>query len=300
MLCVLSKRSRKLIKWHRKSTLSKRIKPQLSSLGNLWLLMCPRIDSLNTTSRLVVLTKSYHHLSLNRKTLLRLRKPKARGEVSRNSSKMNRTPVASNQLRPNRLPSSKKRLNRLPRTINLGRPKARLVVAVRRQYYLSRILLRLKVSKSSKSICRLADLLLRRATFAQARLLPQDHQGRSRWKASSGRVEVSLVLRHSKRDRNQATLRTLLRLLVKWWVKIKELLIILLKMLRWKMSPHFLLSIWRKLRNNVREKEMQSCNATLRMENLYQEGVWSMVKWVTLSKPSKSIATSLNSKERWI
>jgi len=167
------------------------------------------------TSLLVVLTKSYHHLSRNRKTLLRLQKPKARKEVSRNSSKMNRIPVASNQLHQNRLPSSKKRLNRLPRTINLGRPKAKVVHVVKRQYYLSRILLRLKVSKSSKSFCRLADLLLRRATFAQARSLPQGHLGRSRWTSSSGRVEVSLVLLHSKRDRNQATLPTLLRLPVK-------------------------------------------------------------------------------------
>jgi hypothetical protein len=147
MLCVLSKRNRwqrLLILWHRNSALSLRLKPNLSSLGNLWLLMSPRIDSLTSTSLLVVLTKSYHHLSRNRKNLRKHQKPKARGEVRRNSSKMNRIPIASNQLPPNRLQSSMKRLNRCPRTKKSRKSKAKVVLAARRQLCLSRILLRLK------------------------------------------------------------------------------------------------------------------------------------------------------------
>ena len=217
MLCVLSKRKRwqlLLILWHRNSALSLRLKPNLSSLGNLWLLMSPRIDSLNTTSLLVVLTKSYHHLSRNRKNLRKHQKPKARGEVRRNSSKMNRIPIASNQLRPNRLPSSMRRLNLGPRTKKPRRPKAKVVLVARRQYCLSKILLRLKYSRSNKSISLLEDPLLRRATFAQARLLPQGRQGR-RWTLSRGRVELSLVLLHWKRERSKASLLSLLQLSVK-------------------------------------------------------------------------------------
>lgn len=147
MLCVLSKRKRwqlQLILWHQNLALSLRLKPNLSSLGNLWLLMSPRIDSLTSTSLLVVLTKSYHHLSRNRKNLRKPQKPKAREEVRRNSSKMNQILIASNQLHPNRLPSSMKRLNLGPRTKKPRRPKAKVVLAAKRQHCLSRILLRLK------------------------------------------------------------------------------------------------------------------------------------------------------------
>jgi hypothetical protein len=93
--------------------------------------MSPRIDSLTTTSLLVVLIKSIHHLHLNLKKLLRHLKPKLRKEVSRNSSKMNQTPVVSNQQHLSILQSSKKspKIFRNPRKAE----GAKVLLAARRQ-----------------------------------------------------------------------------------------------------------------------------------------------------------------------
>jgi hypothetical protein len=90
-----------------------------------------RIDSLTTTSLLVVLIKSIHHLPPNLKKLLRHLKPKLREEVSRNSSKMNQTPVASNQQHLSILQSNKKRSPQ--RFRNPRRPEAKVLLAARRQ-----------------------------------------------------------------------------------------------------------------------------------------------------------------------
>jgi hypothetical protein len=91
--------------------------------------MSLRIDSLTTTSLLVVLIKSFHHLPPNLKKLLRHLKPKLRKEVSRNSSKMNQTPVA-NQQHLSILQSNKKSPKR---SRNPRRPEAKVLLAARRQ-----------------------------------------------------------------------------------------------------------------------------------------------------------------------
>jgi hypothetical protein len=81
-------------------------------------------------SLLVVLIKSFHHLPPNLKKLLRHLKPKLRKEVSRNSLKMNQTPVVSNQQHLSILQSSKKSPKRFR---NPRRPEAKVLLAARRQ-----------------------------------------------------------------------------------------------------------------------------------------------------------------------
>jgi hypothetical protein len=82
-------------------------------------------------SLLVVLIKSFHHLPPNLKKLLRHLKPKLRKEVSKNSSKMNQTPVASNKQHLSTLQSSKKSPKRFRKP---RRPEAaKVLLAARRE-----------------------------------------------------------------------------------------------------------------------------------------------------------------------